>query len=73
MTKPLPPSDAESKVIRWFFGIGFSVAIVFIPWKWFAQVRQCTAICIKSGHESGSVHLNSGSRINIGSHCVCEK
>jgi hypothetical protein len=24
-----PPTDAEYKVICWFFGIGFSVAIIF--------------------------------------------
>ncbi len=70
--QPKSPSAAERKVIRWFFGIGLGVAIVFIAWSWFNRRQECIASCEAKGLH-GSLQMNAGGRLNLGTHCVCGK
>ena len=67
------PTDAERKVIVWFFGIAFALATIFIAWSWLARKQECTAGCKATGFAGGSLQLNSGGRFNLGTHCVCQK
>jgi len=53
-----PPTDAERKVIRWFFGMAFGVAILFIAWGWLSRKQECTASCEAKGFKSGCLQLN---------------
>jgi hypothetical protein len=66
-----PTTDGERKVIRWFFGLAFVVAVLVIVWGWHTRARECTASCQVRGFKAGSVHLNKGGRFNIGTHCEC--
>jgi len=67
-----PTTAAELKVIRWFFGLLFVVAIIVIVSAWHARARECTASCEMRGFEAGSLRLNPGSRLDIGTHCECK-
>ena len=71
--RPDSPTDAERKVIRWFFGMAFGVAILFIAWGWLSQRHACIASCQAKGFQSGCLELNKGGRFNLGTHCVCMK
>ena len=71
--RPDPPTAAEIKVIRWFFGTLFCVAFVYIAWSWYLRSQQCVVDCQSQGFVGGQLKLNGGSRLNAGSHCVCEK
>jgi hypothetical protein len=71
--RPPSPSDSERKVIRWFFGIAFCVAVVFIAWGWLSKRQDCVASCQAKGIQSASLELNAGGRLNLGTHCVCGK
>jgi len=72
MTRPDPPTDGERKVIRWFFGMVFGVAILFIAWSWLSRRQECTAFCQVKGFQHGNLKLNGGGRFNSGTHCDCE-
>lgn len=67
------PTEAESKVIRWFFGPLLVLALLFILWSWYSRSSECVATCKAKGNQSGELKLNTGSRINIGSYCECVK
>jgi len=73
MSVDKPTTEAESKVIRWFFGPALVMAALYVGWCWVAKARECTATCHVQGFQDGSLRLNPGSRINIGSHCECTK
>ena len=60
------PTEAERKVIWWFFSIAFFVASLLIAWSWLARKQECTAGCKATGFASGSLRLNSGGRFNLG-------
>lgn len=66
-----PTSEAEFKVIRWLFVPAFVVAMLYLGWGWFTQVRACTATCHAQGFRDGHVHLNGGTKLDAGSHCEC--
>lgn len=66
-----PTTAAERLVIRWLFGVAFVATTLFIAWSWYARVRECAAICDDRGLD-GSLHLNPGSRLNIGTYCSCK-
>lgn len=65
-------TGAERAVIKWFFGIAFLIATIFIGYSWLTRTRECGVTCEAQGFSGGSLHLNAGGRLNIGSHCVCE-
>jgi len=71
--RPDPPTDAERKVILWFFGMAFGVAIVFIALSWLSRRQECIARCETRGFQTGCLRLNKGGRFNLGTHCVCKK
>ena len=71
--QPDPPTAAERKVIKWFLSIAFGVAIIVIAWGWLGGRHECIASCEAKGFQSGSLRLNEGGRLNLGTHCVCEK
>ncbi len=71
--RPDPPTDAEWKVIRWFFGVAFGVAILYVAWAWHERRQECIASCEAKGFQSGCLRSNTGNRFNIGTHCVCKK
>ena len=70
---PDPPTDAERRVILWFFGIALGAAILFIAWSWLSRRQECNAICATKGFQTGCLRLNEGGRLNLGTHCVCKK
>jgi hypothetical protein len=70
---PNSPTDAERKVIRWFFGIALIVAIVVVTWGWLSRRHECITSCEAKGFASGCLRLNAGGRFNLGTHCVCER
>ena len=65
------PTEAEYKVIRWFFGPLLIVAFIVIAWLWYARSHECTASCRAQAFKSGVLHFNSGSKLNAGTHCEC--
>jgi len=70
---PDSPTDAEQKVIQWFFGVAFGVAILYIAWGWLSRTHECITSCEARGFQTGCLKLNKGGRFNLGTHCVCEK
>jgi hypothetical protein len=66
------PTAAEYRVIRWLFGFVFLIAVVVIGWMWVTRTQECVASCRVQGYRGGSLHLNPGSRLNVGTHCECE-
>lgn len=68
-----PTSAAEQKIIGWFFGVAIGLAVLFIAWSWHSRSQECAASCELKGFKEGHLELNKGGRLNLGSHCVCEK
>jgi len=71
--RPESPTPEERSVIRWFFGIAFGVAILFILWSWLSRRHECIASCEAKGFRTGDLQLNDGGRFELGTHCVCEQ
>lgn len=65
------PTDAERKVIRWFFGVAFGIAIFVIGWGWLGRRHDCATDCAAKGFQSASLRMNNGGRFNLGTHCEC--
>jgi hypothetical protein len=66
-----PTTAAEYKVIRWLFGPALVVAALYVGWSWISATRECTATCRTQGFAGGSLRLNPGSKLDVGSHCEC--
>ena len=69
--QPDPPSDAERKVIRWFFGVAFVVAAIIIVSSWYGRRQECVATCKAQGSPTSTLRMNEGGRFDIGTHCEC--
>jgi hypothetical protein len=70
--RPDPPTAAESKIIRWFFGVLFGAAILFIAWGWHGRTQACIASCRAQGFESGCLELTGETRLSLASECACK-
>lgn len=64
-------TDAERKVMRWFFGALAIGALLFLGFTWHGRSSECVAACRATGATSGELRFNGGSRLNLGSHCEC--
>jgi hypothetical protein len=69
---PDPPTAEERKVIRWFFGIAFGLAIVLITWGWLSRRQECISGCEAKGFQTGRLIVNAEGRFIGGTRCVCE-
>ena len=66
-----PPTEAELKVIKWFFGPLLIVAAIWIGYLWLADSRECVATCRVQGYKDGTLRMNGGNRFDIGMRCEC--
>lgn len=66
-------NNSERTAIRWFFGMAFGVAIIYIGWAWHSRRQECIASCEAQGVHGGHLAFNTGSRLNNGVSCVCDK
>lgn len=71
MRPTTPTTDAERKVIRWFFGPLAIGVLLFIGWTCHSRTDECVAACRAKGATTGELRFNGGGRLNLGSHCEC--
>jgi hypothetical protein len=70
---PERPTSAELLVIRWLFTGLAVVALLYIGYSWFSQVRACDRACALAGQGEGQLRFNGGGRFMSGTHCECVK
>ena len=61
----------ERKVLRWVFGVLFTLAaigLVGVAWK---RSRDCAAQCAARGFAESDLRLRGGGRFEMGLDCVC--
>jgi len=61
----------ERKVIRWFFGAFFLVAIAYLAFAWQRRERECDAACDVAGRGEGHLVLSGRNRLELSSRCEC--
>jgi hypothetical protein len=66
-------TSGERKVIRWFFGALFAVAIVYLAFVWISRERECDAACRVAGRGEGDLVLTGRNRLELGSRCECAR
>lgn len=71
MRPTTPTTDAERKVIRWFFGALAIGTLFLLGLTWHDRSSDCVAACRAKGATSGELKFNRGGRLNLGSHCEC--
>jgi hypothetical protein len=64
-------TPGERKVIRWFFGAFFIVAIAYLAFSWISRERACDAGCAVTGRGEGHLVLTGGNRLELASRCEC--
>ena len=64
-------APAERKVIRWFFGVFFAVAIAYIAFAWISRERECDEACSVAGRGDGHLVLTGRNRLELSSRCEC--
>jgi hypothetical protein len=63
----------ERKVIRWFFGTLFVVAVVYLAFTWIGRERECDAACSVAGLGEGDLVFTGRNRLELSSHCECAR
>jgi len=66
-------TPAERKVIRWFFGALFAIAIVYLAFVWISRERECDAACRVAGRGEGDLVLTGRNRLELSSRCECAR
>ena len=61
----------ERKVIRWFSGVFFAVAIAYVAFAWISRERECNAACSVAGLGDGRLIFTGRNRLELGSRCEC--
>jgi hypothetical protein len=61
----------ERKVIRWFFGAFFVIAIAYVAFAWISRERACDTACSVAGRGEGDVVFTGGNRLELSSRCEC--
>jgi hypothetical protein len=64
-------TSGERKVIRWFFGAFFVVAIAYLAFTWISRERACDASCAVAGRGEGHLVLTGRNKLELGSRCEC--
>jgi hypothetical protein len=64
-------TPGERKVIRWFFGTLFVVAIVYLAFVWIGRERDCDAACSVAGRGEGDLVFTGRNRLELSSRCEC--
>ena len=64
-------TPGERKVIRWFFGAFFLVAIAYLAFAWQRRERECDAACDVAGRGEGHLVLSGRNRLELSSRCEC--
>jgi hypothetical protein len=64
-------TPGERKVIRWFFGAFFAVAIAYLGFVWLSRERECDEACALAGLGDGHVVLTGRNRLELSSRCEC--
>ena len=64
-------TPGERKVIRWFFGAFFLVAIAYLAFSWLSRERECDAACAVAGRGEGQLVLAGRNRLELSSRCEC--
>ena len=59
------------KVIRWFFGAFFLVAVAYLAFSWLSRERECDAACAVAGRGEGQLVLTGRNRLELSSRCEC--
>jgi cell division septal protein FtsQ len=69
--RPERPTAGEFRVIRWLFTALAVVALLYLGYSWFSQVRACDQACAVAGQGDGQVRFHGGGRFMSGTHCGC--
>ena len=64
-------SEAEWKVIRWFFGPVIIAVFIYLAFAWWQRAHECSETCEAKGFDGGKVRFNKGGRFNMGTYCEC--
>ena len=64
-------TPGERKVIRWFFGVFFTVAIAYIAFAWISRESECDEACSVAGRGEGHLVLTGRNRLELSSRCEC--
>jgi hypothetical protein len=64
-------TPGERKIIRWFFGALFIVAVAYLAFAWISRVRECDAACGVAGRGEGHLVLSGRNRLELSSRCEC--
>ena len=64
-------TPGERKVIRWFFGVFFTVAVACIAFAWISRELECDAACDVGGRGEGHLVLAGRNRLELSSRCEC--
>jgi hypothetical protein len=61
----------ERKVILWFFGALFVIAIAYLAVVWISRERDCDAACSVAGRGEGDLVFTGRNRLELSSRCEC--
>ena len=61
----------ERKVIRWFFGAFFIVAIAYLAFAWISRERECDTACSVAGLGEGDLIFTGRNRLELSTRCEC--
>jgi hypothetical protein len=67
-----PPTESESKVLRWLLIVAGVSCVIGIAVTWWSTSRECQRQCVAEGASRGVLHFRGGGRLNLGVDCRCE-
>jgi hypothetical protein len=66
-------TPGERKVIRWFFGAFFAIAITYLAFAWISRERECDAACSLAGLGEGGLIFTGRNRLELSTRCECAR
>ena len=66
-----PATQGEARVVRWFVVVFLALASLGIGLSWLSKEHECAAQCVANGQGTGSLEFTGGSRLSMGTACVC--